>query len=60
MRKEKPGLNGSKTNYSLGLAGGHKWVLMATADEKTLLEKIAFVMKLDNGSADDAPRLILT
>ncbi len=60
MRQEKPGSDKSKTNYSLSLAGGHSWNLMATEEAMALVERIASAMQLDNSSADDAPRLIIT
>ena len=49
----------SLKSYHLSLSPGHRWNLMATAVESPLLDKIASVMRLENGIGNDCPRLIL-
>jgi len=44
----------------LSLSSGHRWNLMATANESPLLDKMASIMRLENGAGDNCPKLILT
>ncbi|MCX5834366.1 MAG: SynChlorMet cassette protein ScmC [Deltaproteobacteria bacterium] len=50
----------SEKTYSLNLAGGHSWNLMATADEMPLVKRIASMMELEGKAAGNSPRLIMT
>ena len=50
----------SSKTYSLSLAGGHGWDLMATADEMRLVKRIASMMELDDKASGNSPRLIVT
>jgi len=50
----------SLKTYHLSLSSGHRWNLMATAVESPLLDKMASVMRLENGMGNDCPKLILT
>jgi SynChlorMet cassette protein ScmC len=53
-------LSESGKTYSLRLAGGHSWDLMATADEMRLVKRIASMMALESKTAGNSPRLIVT